>query len=73
MLKTIHNVETGEIITREMTEDEIAAAERVSAEQNRRIAEREAKEASRQAVLTKLGLTPEEAQALLGQHNLQTQ
>ena len=66
MLKTIHNVETGEITTREMTEKEIAAAERVTAEQNRRKAEAEAKEAARQAVLTKLGLTTEEAQALLG-------
>jgi len=66
MLKTIHNVETGEITTREMTEEEIAAAEKVSAEQNRRKAEAEAKEAARQAVLTKLGLTAEEAQALLG-------
>jgi hypothetical protein len=66
MLKTIHNVETGEIITREMTEDEIATVERVSAEQNRRKAEREAKEAKRQEVLTKLGLSVEEAQALLG-------
>jgi hypothetical protein len=66
MLKTIHNVGTGEITTREMTEEEIADAERVSAEQNRRKAEIEAKEAARQAVLTKLGLTPEEAQALLG-------
>lgn len=65
MLKTIHNVETGETTTREMTEEEIAAVERVSAEQNRRKAEREAKEAKRQEVLTKLGLSAEEAEALL--------
>ena len=66
MLKTIHNVETGEITTREMTEEEIAAVESVNAEQNRRKAEAEAKEVARQAVLTKLGLNAEEAQALLG-------
>jgi poly(A) polymerase Pap1 len=66
MLKTIHNVETGEITTREMTEEEIAQMQEVANEQNRRKAEAQAKEAARQAVLTKLGLTAEEAQALLG-------
>jgi poly(A) polymerase Pap1 len=66
MLKTIHNVETGEITTREMTEEEIAQRQEVANEQNRRKAEAQAKEAARQAVLTKLGLTAEEAQALLG-------
>jgi hypothetical protein len=66
MLKTIHNVETGEIITREMTNEEIIAIEMASAEHNRRKEEAIAKEAKRQEVLAKLGLTPEEAQALLG-------
>jgi poly(A) polymerase Pap1 len=66
MLKTIHNVETGEITTREMTDEEIAQRQEVANEQNRRKAEAQAKEAARQAVLTKLGLTAEEAQALLG-------
>ena len=67
MLKTIHNVTTGEIITREMTDKEIEATQAASQEHNRRKEEAIAKEAKRQEVLAKLGLTPEEAQALLGQ------
>jgi hypothetical protein len=67
MLKTIHNVETGEITTREMTEEEIAAVESVSAEQNRRKAEAEAKaqaKAAAEAKLAALGLTSDDLKAL---------
>jgi len=62
----IVNVQTGEETWRDYTADEIAAVEAAQAEVAQRQAEAEAKEAARQAVLTKLGLTAEEAQVLLG-------
>ena len=42
------------------------------AEENQRIQELQAKAAAKAAVLAKLGLSAEEAQALLGQNNLYT-
>ena len=64
----IFDIETNEetILEREMTSEEIAEVERAQAEAAEEQAQIEAKEAARQAVLTKLGLTAEEAQALLG-------
>ena len=62
----IVNVATGEETWRDYTADEIAAVEAAQAVVAQRQAEAEAKEAARQAVLTKLGLTAEEAQVLLG-------
>ena len=62
----IHNTETGEIIEREMTPAELKQAEAdnkaalLAAQAN---AEREA---AKQAVLAKLGLTADEVAALLG-------
>lgn len=66
----IVNVATGEETWRDYTNAEIAEVEAAQAEAAQRQAEAEAKEAARNAVLIKLGLTAEEAQALLGQHNL---
>lgn len=73
----IHNVETNEIIERLFTEEEIAEVEarkaeaeaKTQAEANaeaERLAAAEEKEAARQAVLDRLGLTAEEAALLLG-------
>jgi len=62
----IVNVKTGEVTWRDYTPDEVAALEAAQAQAAKRLLEVEAKEAARQAVLTKLGLTTEEAQALLG-------
>ena len=62
----IVNVQTGEETWRDYTAEEIAELEAAQAETAERLVEAEAKEAARQAVLTKLGLTAEEAQALLG-------
>lgn len=66
----IHNVETGEVIVRELTDEEQAqknaedaAVELAKAEKQ---AEEEAKAAQRQALLDKLGITEEEARLLLG-------
>ena len=61
----IHNLETNEIIDREMNDDEYAIwlADKEFAEQI--IAEAEVKETAKAALLTKLGITAEEAQLLL--------
>jgi hypothetical protein len=62
----IVNVETGEEIVRDATAEEIAQmkldADNAAAQQ----AEVEAKEASRQAILDRLGLTADEAKLILG-------
>jgi hypothetical protein len=68
----IHNSETGEIIEREMTNDEIADLE-ISKSEIAAIRQAEAKaeidkialQEKKQTVLEKLGLTDEEAAALL--------
>ena len=62
----IHNVETDEIIDREMTDAEYADYQ---AQQSLVIAEQEAKaqtEANKAALLERLGITAEEAKLLLG-------
>jgi len=65
-LITIHNSETGEIITREFNADELkqlAIEEKaIKAEQ----AKAEAKAIARQAIADRLGLTADELQVLLG-------
>jgi hypothetical protein len=62
---TEHNVETGEIIEREATADEIANIKNMLAKR-KTINDAEAKAAAdKEALLTKLGITTEEAQLLL--------
>jgi len=66
----IHNVETGEVIERDMNSEELAQAQadEVKAQQEAQAkaqAEAEAK-VKRQALLDKLGITEEEAKLLLG-------
>jgi hypothetical protein len=61
----IHNVETNEILDREMTAAEFKEYEAQQAMTQAREAEKAAKVAAKEAVLTKLGLTAEEAEALL--------
>ena len=60
-----HNVETGEVIEREATQSEIAQAAKDEAELNARIAEAQAKAIEKAALLTKLGITEDEAKLLL--------
>jgi len=60
---TIHNVETGEIETRDFNAEELAEAQAQKAAQTEAEA---AKAAAKQALLDKLGITAEEAQLLLG-------
>ena len=62
----IHNVETGEIIEREMNDAEFAQYQADQANETQRQAEAQAKAAARQAVLDRLGLTEDEARLLLG-------
>jgi hypothetical protein len=62
----IVNCTTGEEIVRDATAEEIAQMELDSTNAAARKAEAEAKEASRQAILDRLGLTADEAKLLLG-------
>jgi hypothetical protein len=62
----IHNMETNEVIDREMTDDEFAQYEADKAEQAAKQAEVEAKATARQAILDRLGLTADEAALILG-------
>jgi hypothetical protein len=62
----IHNTETNEVIDREMNDTEFAAYEAEQAARATAQAEAEAKAATRQALLTRLGITEDEAKILLG-------
>jgi phosphopantetheinyl transferase (holo-ACP synthase) len=62
----IHNVETNEVIEREMNDAEFAQYQADQEVAEIKKAEAAAKEAARQALLDKLGITAEEAQLLLG-------
>jgi hypothetical protein len=58
----IHDIETDEIIDREMTDEEYAEFKKALEPTKEELAKAKAKE----AILTKLGITAEEAAALLG-------
>ena len=62
----IHDCETGEITTREMTKAEIAQAEKDEQSRLDLIQAKIDKENARQAILDKLGLTADEAKILFG-------
>ncbi len=62
----IHNVEIDEVIDRQMNDQEFAQYEADQAAQALAQAEAEAKEAARQVILDRLGLTADEAKLLLG-------
>ena len=68
--KTIHDALTGETITRDFTADELAQYEADKAQALKNLADKAKadadKQAARQAVLKKLGLTADEVAALLG-------
>ena len=66
MTKLIINCKTGETIKRELNAEELAQATIDEAKQTAKQAEAEAKATARQALLSKLGITQEEAQLLLG-------
>jgi phosphopantetheinyl transferase (holo-ACP synthase) len=62
---TIHNAETGEIIERDMNAEELAQYQIDVERDAQRAADLAAKEASKTAILDRLGLTAEEAKVLL--------
>lgn len=62
----IHNADTGEIIEREMNDAELAQYEADLVIAANRKAEKEAKEAAKAELLSKLGITADEAKLLLG-------
>jgi hypothetical protein len=61
----IHNTETNEIIDREMNDDEFAQYKLDEANTKKREAEAKAKATAKAALLSKLGITDEEASLLL--------
>lgn len=61
----IVNATTGEEIVRDATAEEIAQMELDSANETARQAEAQAKAVQRQAILSRLGITEEEARILL--------
>ena len=62
----IHDLETDEVIDREMNDTEFAQYEADKAANAIAQAEAEAKATAKAALLTRLGITAEEAQLLLG-------
>jgi len=62
----IDNVETGEVIEREMNAEELDQWEADQAAAAEAKAEAEAKAAARQVLLDRLGITADEAKLLLG-------
>lgn len=65
-LAHIYDHATGETTVREMTADELATQALADKEEEQNKAAQKAKEQARDAVLAKLGLTADEAAALLG-------
>lgn len=63
---TIVNGETGEILVREMNDDELAQWKVDEEREMKRQADLDAKAQARQAILDRLGLTEDEAKILLG-------
>jgi hypothetical protein len=60
-----HNVETGEVIEREATAEELAQKQLDNAETLQRQAEAEAKTQAKAELLERLGITADEAKLLL--------
>jgi hypothetical protein len=60
----IHNANTGEVIDREMTEAEYKVHQANVTEMQSKVAAKEAKEATKNALLERLGITADEAAAL---------
>lgn len=62
----IHNVETNEIIERDMTAEELAQYEQTQSVEATKQAEAQAKEAAKAAILDRIGLTADELKTILG-------
>lgn len=62
----IHNIETDEVIDREMTDAEFEEYQSQKEADAQRKADLQAKETQRQAILDRLGLTADEAKLIIG-------
>ena len=62
----IHNTETDEVIDREMTVAEFKIYEKEQADETAKQAEAKAKDADKQAILNRIGLTADELKTILG-------
>ena len=62
----IHDMATNEVIDREMNANELATYKATQAEAEAKATALASKAAAREALLTKLGITADEAQLLLG-------
>jgi hypothetical protein len=62
---TIHNIETGQVIEREMNEAELAQLANDQAEAQIEKDKETARQEARQIILTRLGISAEEAALLL--------
>lgn len=65
----MHNVETGEVVEREMNAEELAQWEADQAAFAAQVQAQEEAAAQRAALLERLGITEEEAKLLLGRGN----
>jgi hypothetical protein len=61
-----HNVETGEVIERELTAEELAERQSIIDSEAERKADEAQRDLDREALLAKLGITADEAKLLLG-------
>jgi len=64
-IKTIHNTETNEVITREMTDEEFSQHKANKETQKQNQDDLETKALAKSALLAKLGITEDEAKLLL--------
>lgn len=64
-IEKIYNIETGETIEVELSKERVASIAAYQVKVDAEVNAKEALEAKKQEVLTKLGLTAEEATALL--------
>jgi hypothetical protein len=62
----IHDIETNEVIDREMTVAEFKIYEANQKQQEKLIVEAEAKETAKSAILDRIGLTADELKTILG-------
>ena len=60
-----HNIETDEVIVRDMTDAELAEYEAFQAAELQKIEDAKARALAREALLNRLGITEEEAKLLL--------
>lgn len=61
----IHNIETDEIIVRDMNDEELVAYEKIQQDELDRIEEAKKAKKAKEALLERLGITEEEAKLLL--------